>query len=111
MPPTALLCVFSVPACPPACGFPPHKKTKPTQQGALVDFENVVAMEPRNYVGDNLSRVTPILPVTHYNIACCYSMLKQVGAALGCFFWGGVSVLGCAGVVLRNCALIMWVVV
>lgn len=47
-------------------------------QGALVDFENVVAMEPRNYVGDNLSRVTPILPVTHYNIACCYSMLKQV---------------------------------
>jgi hypothetical protein len=49
-------------------------------QGALVDFENVVAMEPRNYVGDNLSRVTPILPVTHYNIACCYSMLKQVSA-------------------------------
>lgn len=47
-------------------------------QGALVDFENVVAMEPRNYVGDNLSRVTPILPVTHYNIACCFSMLKQV---------------------------------
>lgn len=47
-------------------------------QGALVDFENVSALEPRNYVGDNLSRVTPILPVTHYNIACCYSMLKQV---------------------------------
>lgn len=51
-------------------------------QGALVDFENVVAMEPRNYVGDNLSRVTPILPVTHYNIACCYSMLKQVRGPL-----------------------------
>jgi hypothetical protein len=47
-------------------------------QGALVDFENVIAMEPRNFVGDNLSRVTPILPVTHYNIACCFSMLKQV---------------------------------
>lgn len=54
------------------------KSTANCQQGALVDFENVVAMEPRNYVGDNLSRVTPILPVTHYNIACCYSMLKQV---------------------------------
>jgi len=49
-------------------------------QGALVDFENVVALEPRNFVGDNFSRVTPILPVTHYNIACCYSMLNQVRA-------------------------------
>ena len=44
-------------------------------EGALVDFENVVAMEPRNYVGDNLSRVTPVLPVALYNVACCYSML------------------------------------
>lgn len=56
------------------------KFNKSDIEGALVDFENVVAMEPRNYVGDNLSRVTPILPVTHYNIACCYSMLKQVGS-------------------------------
>ena len=59
---------------------------RPAVQGALVDFENVVAMEPRNYVGDNLSRVTPILPVTHYNIACCYSMLKQVRAPATCSF-------------------------
>lgn len=52
-----------------------------TAQGALVDFENVAALEPRNYMGDSGSRVTPILPVTHYNIACCYSMLGQVRAA------------------------------
>jgi hypothetical protein len=52
-------------------------------QAALVDLENVAALEPRNYVGDNLSRVTPILPVTHYNIACCYSMLKQVSLSFG----------------------------
>jgi hypothetical protein len=58
------------------------KFNKSDIEGALVDFENVVAMEPRNYVGDNLSRVTPILPVTHYNIACCYSMLKQVDEGL-----------------------------
>jgi len=51
-------------------------------EGALVDFENVASMEPRNYVGDNLSRVTPILPVTQYNIACCYSMLNQVDEGL-----------------------------
>jgi hypothetical protein len=48
-------------------------------QDALVDFENIVSMEPRNYVGDNLSRVTPIYKVAQYNIACCYSMLSQVG--------------------------------
>jgi hypothetical protein len=38
-------------------------------------------MEPRNYVGDNFSRVTPIYKVTQYNVACCYSMLGQVCAA------------------------------
>jgi len=51
-------------------------------EGALVDFENVASMEPRNYVGDNFSRVTPIYPVTQYNIACCYSMLDQVEEGL-----------------------------
>eukprot|EP00878_Enallax_costatus_P002097 GHUV01002264.1.p1 GENE.GHUV01002264.1~~GHUV01002264.1.p1 ORF type:complete len:315 (+),score=99.41 GHUV01002264.1:43-987(+) len=58
------------------------KFTKGDIEGALVDFENVAALEPRNYVGDNLSRVTAILPVTHYNIACCYSMLKQIDEGL-----------------------------
>lgn len=47
-------------------------------QDALVDFENIISMEPRNYIGDNLSRITPIYKVTQYNIACCYSMLGQV---------------------------------
>lgn len=47
-------------------------------EGALVDFENVIATEPKNYVGDNMSRVTPIFQVTQYNVACCYSMLDQV---------------------------------
>eukprot|EP00877_Chromochloris_zofingiensis_P002583 jgi/Chrzof1/12325/Cz06g30120.t1 len=51
-------------------------------QGALVDFENVASMEPRNYVGDNLSRITEIYKVTQYNIACCYSMLNQVDEGL-----------------------------
>ncbi len=64
-------------------------------QGALVDFENVSSLEPRNYVGDNLARFTPILPVTHYNIACCYSMLGQVSAEqqqqLSLMFTGGIT--------------------
>ena len=53
-------------------------------QAALVEFENIIAMEPRNYVGDNFSRNTPIYKVAQYNIACCYSMLDQVRAARGC---------------------------
>lgn len=44
-----------------------------------MEFENIIAMEPRNYVGDNFSRNTPIFKVAQYNIACCYSMLDQVG--------------------------------
>ncbi|KAG2495631.1 hypothetical protein HYH03_006231 [Edaphochlamys debaryana] len=51
-------------------------------QGALVEFENIIAMEPRNFVGDNFSRNTSIYKVTQYNIACCYSMLDQVEEAL-----------------------------
>lgn len=43
-----------------------------------MEFENIIAMEPRNFVGDNFSRNTPIYKVTQYNIACCYSMLDQV---------------------------------
>lgn len=47
-------------------------------QGALVEFENIVAMEPRNFVGDSGARNTPIYKVALYNVACCYSMLDQV---------------------------------
>jgi hypothetical protein len=39
-------------------------------------------MEPANYVGDNFARVSRIYTVTLYNIACCYSSLKQGDAAL-----------------------------
>ena len=65
------------------------------QQGALIEFENIISMEPRNFVGDNFSRITPIYKVTQYNMACCYSMLGQVrdvrdillpAAALALFF-------------------------
>lgn len=45
---------------------------------ALVDFEEVLGMEPPNFVGDDFSRVTQIYRVTQFNIACCYSSLGQV---------------------------------
>ena len=47
---------------------------------ALVDFENVLSLEPKNFVGDDFSRVTQIYRVTQYNIACCYSAMDQVGS-------------------------------
>lgn len=45
---------------------------------ALVDFEEVLGMEPPGYVGDDFSRVTQIYRVTQYNISCCYSAMNQV---------------------------------
>ena len=45
---------------------------------ALIDFENVLSMEPKNYLGDNFARVTEVYRVTQYNIACCFAALKQV---------------------------------
>ncbi len=35
---------------------------------SLIDFENVLSMEPKNYLGDDFSRVTQIYRVTQYNI-------------------------------------------
>ena len=49
---------------------------------ALIDFENVLSMEPKNYLGDDFSRVTQIYRVTQYNIACCYSMLNNEDSGL-----------------------------
>lgn len=49
---------------------------------ALVDFENVLAMEPPNYLGDDFARVTQVYRATQYNIACCYSAIGQVDAGL-----------------------------
>jgi hypothetical protein len=51
-------------------------------EGALIEFENVLAMEPKNYVGDNFSRITQIYRVTQYNIACCYAAMGSVDAGI-----------------------------
>lgn len=49
---------------------------------ALIEFENVVSLEPKNYVGDNFSRVTDIYRVSQYNMGCCYSVLDQVRSSV-----------------------------
>jgi tetratricopeptide (TPR) repeat protein len=53
-----------------------------TIEEALIGFENVLSMEPKNYVGDDFSRVTRVYRITQYNIACCYSTLEQVDNGL-----------------------------
>jgi len=51
-------------------------------EDALIDFEEVIGMEPKNYLGDDFARVTPIYRVTQYNVACCYSALDKVEPGL-----------------------------
>ena len=47
---------------------------------SLVVFENVVGLEPKKFMGDNFSKVTNILKVAQYNVACCYSQINEVGS-------------------------------
>ena len=49
---------------------------------ALIVFENIVGLEPKNYIGDNFEKVTSIFRVAQYNIACCYSCLGAVEPGL-----------------------------
>jgi tetratricopeptide (TPR) repeat protein len=51
-------------------------------EDALQVFEEVKALEPAKYIGDSFERVSRILVVTLYNIACCYSALKATDAGL-----------------------------
>ena len=45
--------------------------------GALIVFEEVAALEPKNYMSDNFETATEIFKVSQYNIACCFSKLGQ----------------------------------
>ena len=49
---------------------------------ALIIFEEVAALEPKNYMSDNFETSTEIYKVAEYNIACCFSKLGQVDNAL-----------------------------
>lgn len=49
---------------------------------ALMLFENVVGLEPKNYIGDNMSKTTDVYRVAQYNVACCYSMINSIDAGL-----------------------------
>lgn len=45
---------------------------------ALIVFEEVAALEPKNFMSDNFETSTEIYKVAQYNIACCFSKLGQI---------------------------------
>jgi len=49
---------------------------------ALIIFEEVIGLEPTKVMTDSFSRVTEVYRVTQYNIACCYSSMRNVDSAL-----------------------------
>ena len=49
---------------------------------ALLQFEEVAALEPKNYMSDNFETTTEIYRVCQYNIACCFSNLGKVDESL-----------------------------
>ena len=50
--------------------------------GALIVFEEVAALEPKNYMSDSFQMATEIFRVSQYNIACCFSKLGQIDNSL-----------------------------
>lgn len=58
------------------------KFNKKDAEGALIDFETVLAMEPPKYLGDDFARVTPVYKATQYNVACCYAALGQIAPGM-----------------------------
>jgi|TARA_B100000401_G_scaffold13515_1_gene8494 tetratricopeptide (TPR) repeat protein len=49
---------------------------------ALIVFEEVAALEPKNYMSDNFETTTEIYRVCQYNIACCFSKIGKLDQAL-----------------------------
>lgn len=51
-------------------------------ENAILDWENVLGLEPADYMGDNFSKVSQIYQVAAYNIACAYAKMGQVDPGL-----------------------------
>lgn len=51
-------------------------------ENALLDWENVLGLEPANYMSDSFAMVSDIYQVAAYNTACCYCKMDQMEAAL-----------------------------
>jgi hypothetical protein len=49
---------------------------------ALTEYSTARALEPKNFMADDFSRVTELYKVASFNIACCYSNLNQADNGL-----------------------------
>ena len=56
---------------------------KGDHDSALIVFEEVAALEPKNFMSDNFETSTEIFKVAQYNIACCFSKLGQIDNSIG----------------------------
>lgn len=54
-----------------------------SHDSALIVFEEVAALEPKNFMSDNFETSTEIFKVAQYNIACCFSKLGQTDNSIG----------------------------
>lgn len=55
---------------------------KKKYEDALVVFENIIGLEPNGYVGDSFSLRTELFKISHYQMACVYSMMGNSDASL-----------------------------
>uniref|UniRef100_A0A7S1NLC2 PDZ domain-containing protein n=1 Tax=Eutreptiella gymnastica TaxID=73025 RepID=A0A7S1NLC2_9EUGL len=51
-------------------------------EDALVMFEEIIGLEPQNYIGDNFALTTDMFRISHYQMACVYSLVGNQDAAL-----------------------------
>jgi len=61
-----------------AVGLVKNKK----YEDALVMFEEIIGLEPQNYIGDNFALTTDMFRISHYQMACVYSIVGNQDAAL-----------------------------
>mmetsp|Transcript_7076 Transcript_7076/g.23451 ORF Transcript_7076/g.23451 Transcript_7076/m.23451 type:complete len:301 (+) Transcript_7076:25-927(+) len=51
-------------------------------EAALIMFEDIIGLEPKNYMGDSFQMTSDVYRVSQYNLACCYSQLQNGTAGL-----------------------------
>lgn len=51
-------------------------------EAALIQFEEIIGLEPPKFLGDNFATTTEVYRVSQYNAACCYSMMGNVPAGM-----------------------------
>jgi tetratricopeptide (TPR) repeat protein len=51
-------------------------------EDALVQFENIIGLEPAGFIGDDFAATSELFRISHYQMACVYSLMGNNEAAL-----------------------------